>query len=421
MTDEPNRWTRSPLDEIYGTRLYLPSFGIGITRSAPSSVTIPARWSNPDLLNLDSGDAFSVSYLYADTGAVNADQDYMRLDSGYLRRVLLQILDREEYQEIVRHHDALKHLEPEPGLPEGQWPTLMDLRLVEDPDPRAQVRLSDLRLAKDLPPRALKRELKAVTGDLRLPITTDSVTRWKYDTLKKYKTPLKKPHEWSAREDEEERIRVIAVSFAAAAILLFLDLDMSRLEQAGRAELTKLILALHNIIRKLVEDLDRHTGHLRKLLQRSEGGRPPDPEVKYYTALVLHRMGHPDEQIALRIGITPPDPYGDSQDYNKNWKNKVRDAIERGREIEQTRFPRAAAVFARGCDERVRVKAIKTYREYLHRSGWSEAAQYLISVGTGDDLLDGISLDEEREVYRAYVQLGSCLENGIPLVPRSSS
>jgi len=68
VTDERSRWTRSPLQEIYGVELLLPSFGISVTRSDPSSVTIPAGSSKVDLWALDSGDAFSVSYLDAKRG-----------------------------------------------------------------------------------------------------------------------------------------------------------------------------------------------------------------------------------------------------------------------------------------------------------------------------------------------------------------
>lgn len=421
MTDELSRWTRSPLQEIYGVELLLRSFGISVTRSDPSSVAIPAGLSKADLWALDSGDAFSVSYLDAKRGATTASQDYMRLDPGYLRRVLLRILDGEEYQEIVRHNDAKLGPVFESELPEGQRPTLKDLRFAENPDPRAQVRITDLRLANDLTPVALRRELKTVLGNLQLPVTTDSVTRWKYETLKTHKTLLKKPHEWSASEDKVESIRVIAVSFTAAALLLFFDLDMGRLAQAKHADLAKLVETLLKMIQVLIEDFDRHTGKLLKLLERSEGGRPPHPAAKHYTALVLYRMGRPRRQIADRIGITsPPSAYDEARDYNKNWNNQLSAVIERGFEIEKEKFPRAAAVFARTNDERVRAKALETYHSYLDRAGWSEAAQYLASVDIGDDLLGSMPVDESQEIYGAYVQLGSCLEKGIDPIPPSS-
>jgi hypothetical protein len=398
--------------------LLLPSFGISVTRSDPSSVTIPAGSSKVDLWALDSGDAFSVSYLDAKRGATTASQDYMRLDPGYLRRVLLRILDGEEYQEIVRHNDAKLGPVLESELPEGQRPTLKDLRFAENPDRRAQVRITDLRLAKDLKPVALRRELKMVLDDLQLPVTTDNVTRWKYETLKKHKTLLKKPHEWSASEHKEESIRVMAVSFTAAVLLLFFDLDMRRLAQAKHVDLAKLVETLLKMIQILIEDFDRHTDKLLKLLERSEGGRPPHPAVKHYTALVLYRMGRPLWQIADRIGITrPPHAYEEVRDYNKNWSNQLRVVIERGVEIEKEKFPRAAAVFARTNDESVRAKALETYHNYLDRADWSEAAQYIASVDTGDDLLGSMPVDESQEIYGAYVLLGSCLEKGIDPIP----
>ena len=421
MTDELGRWTRTPLEEIYGVELHLPSFGIGVTPSNLSSGTIPAGGGILDLGRLDSGDAFSASYLLA-AGSTAPDQAYMRLDLGYLRRVLLRILDGEEYQEVVQHHTAQKRLELKSELPKGKWPTLKDVRWVEDPDPRAQVRITDLRLAKDLNPVALRRELKMVLDDLQLPVTTDNVTRWKYETLMKHKTLLKKPHDWSASEAKEERIRVMAVSFAAAALLLSFDLDMRRLAQAKHADLAKLVETLLKMIQVLIEDFDRHAGELLKLLERSEGGHPPHPAVKHYTALVLYRMGRELKQIADRIGITPPpSAFEEARNYNKNWKNQVHSFIERGVEIEKEIFPRAAAVFAHTNDEHVRAKALETYHDYLDQAGWSEAAQYLASVDIGDDLLGGMSVDESQEIYGAYVQLGSCLENGIDPIPSKLS
>jgi hypothetical protein len=422
VTDERSRWTRSPLQEIYGAKLRLPSFGISVTRSDPSSVAIPAGLSKVDLWALDSGDAFSVSYLDAKRGATTASQDYMRLDPGYLRRVLLRILEGEEYQEIVRHNDAKLGPVFESELPEGQRPTLKDLRFTENPDRRAQVRITDLRMAKDLKRMALRRELKMVLSDLRLPVTTDTVTQWKYETLKTHKTLLKKPSEWSASEEEEEGVRVMVVSFAAAALLLFLDLDMRRLAQAEHDDLAKLVENLLSLIQSLIEDFDKYTDKLLKLMERSEGGRPPHPEAKFNTALVLYRMGRPLREIAYRVGITPPTPWDKGvQSYNKNWKNQLYAAIARGISIEEERFPRATAVFARRNDEGVRAKALETYHNYLYRAAWLEASQYLVSVDIGDDLLDGMPMDESQEEYGAYVQLGSCLENGIDPVPRSST
>jgi hypothetical protein len=384
-------------------------------------VAIPAGSGNPDLPKLDSGDAFSASYAYTGAGSTSADQAYMRLDPGFLRRVLLQVLDREEYPDVVRHHNARQRLELKSELPKGKWPTLKDVRWVEDPDPRAQVRITDLRLANDLTPVALRRELRTLIGDLQLPVTTDSVTRWKYETLKKHKILLKKPHEWSTSEDREERVRIMVVSFSAAALLLLFDLDMRRLGHATHNELSKLIEALRKMIEELMKDFNRHVEKLRKLLEASKGGQPRRPELKYYTALLLYRMGRPLKQIARRVGITPPpDEHEEPRKYNKNWKNQLCKTIERGVEIEKAKFPRAAAVLARRNDESVRAKALKTYRDYLDQQSWAEAAQYLVSAGIGDDLLEGMPVDESQEIYRAYVQLGSCLENKRDPIPLRS-
>jgi hypothetical protein len=54
----------------------------------------------------------------------------MGLDPGYVRRVLLRVLDGEEYQGILDHYNARTRLEVKPGVPEGKRPTLLNLRKV---------------------------------------------------------------------------------------------------------------------------------------------------------------------------------------------------------------------------------------------------------------------------------------------------
>ncbi len=409
MPGKQSKWNRSPDDPVYGGKLLLPSFGIYVTRSDPYVIALPKGSGTDDMVRLDSGDAFSVSYLYAQSHVSTADQDFLRLDPGYLKRILLRVLDGEEYQEIVDHHHALIRWDVRTGFPEGQKPTIMDYEFVRDPNPTAQVRVTDLRLAKDLTTLVLKRELKPLLRRLELPVTTAGVTRWKYETLKEHKAPLKELHELTEEERSEETKRVMAVSFAAAALLLLHDLDMRRLEEAGHDDLAKHVGFLAGLTKSAIEDLDKFADQLLGLLaNQGGGGRPPDPGVKHYTALALYRMGRPLKEVAVRIGTQTPLP--------KNWRNKTCEAIRHGVKVEKEKFPRAAAVLARKDDEKIKAKAIEIYHEYLDAAPWEEAAHYL-EVDKGDDLLGGVPANEKAEVYRAYVQLGSCLENGIEPLP----
>jgi hypothetical protein len=90
-------------------------------------------------------------------------------------------------------------------------------------------------------------------------------------------------------EAAEESARVMAVSFAAAALLLLVDLDARKLREEGVDELAQRVKYLYDVIRKLSESLDVCTKELSKHLAGNPANRPPDPEAKHYTALVLYR------------------------------------------------------------------------------------------------------------------------------------
>jgi hypothetical protein len=77
-----------------------------------------------------------LTYLYEGEGTLPpVDHTFIPLSHGYLRRILLEILGREEYEDIERYHG------PREAAQE---------RRAKDADgepPKAQVRISDLRLA----------------------------------------------------------------------------------------------------------------------------------------------------------------------------------------------------------------------------------------------------------------------------------
>jgi hypothetical protein len=71
-----------------------------------------------------------------------ADQDYARLDTSYLRGLLLDIIGRDEYWERIHVRYRDPELQDRIGAPD-----------------RAVVRITDLRLALDLDPDKLKKSL----------------------------------------------------------------------------------------------------------------------------------------------------------------------------------------------------------------------------------------------------------------------
>ena len=340
-----------------------------------------------------------------------ATQEFRRLKPGYLKRVLLTILDREEYSSVINYHENRSRIESKSGVEVGS--NLDDLQIVRNDESVSQVRISDLRLAADLRPGDLKRELDSTLSSLPLPVSTDCVKRWKWETLSKYKTRMKNPSEWTESEAEEEERRVTAVSFAAAALLLLHDLDMVNLETATHKELKSYTIELQGIISTLIERLDASTDELDKLLRHRRGrrGRPADPEAKAYKALHLHRMGVKANKVAQRVGITPAHRVEGRWEGSKDWKKRLRDLLAKGVEIERDRFPAAAEVFDHEGEQTIQDMARRAYNLYLEER-FIEPPEY-IDVKPPDDLL----LDNKDPMRRAFIQLGACLEKDIPPFP----
>jgi len=253
VTRDKGKWTHTPADPYYSGKLLLPSFGIEVdgievTRSAPRSRVFLEGDRIEDLI-CDSGDAFSISYLGRQSEATTVDRRFMGLDQAYIRRVLLLVLDGEEYDDILLHYTAHYPKEYKPDVPNGKPLDLRDLRERKDPDPKAQVRITDLRLAKDLGRkdpgrRKLRSELKAEVSGLRLPLTTDDVLRWKWKTSLEHKrhrtlSEVMEREEWY----EEECLRIRAISFAAAALCLSVDLGLKIPEELSHDDLTEVILS----------------------------------------------------------------------------------------------------------------------------------------------------------------------------------
>jgi hypothetical protein len=415
VTKDKREWTHTPADPYYSGKLLLPSFGIEVdgievTRSAPRT---EVRLTGELLVDVkcDSGDAFSISYLDGKSDATTVDRRFIGLDEAYIRRVLLLILDGEEYEDIHFYHDAHTSWVVYPNLPSGGLDLRHPIR-EEDEDPKAQVRTTDLRLAKDLRRLDLEDELKAEISGLILPVTADDVRRWKWKTLRKPKrmrtvSEVKDKGEWY----EEECLRIRAISFAAAALCLSVDLGQENLEELSYDGLTEIILGWHTLISKLISALDRTVDGTSKLLsgrKGTKGGHPTDPELKSYAALFFYRMGHSPKHIARQIGL--------NEKVNVNWKSKLKKAIERGIEIEHEKFPLAAEVFARRDEKEIRESALAAYAKFddPYLRGPEDVS---VALEDGGDLI-GMPANDRVQVQNALIQLGCCIKWGRdPLSP----
>jgi hypothetical protein len=327
-------------------------------------------------------------------------------------------LDGEEYDDIHLYHGAHTSRVVFPALPSGGLDLRHSIREVDE-DPKAQVRITDLRLAKDLRRLDLEDELKAEISGLILPVTADDVLRWKWKTLRQPKgmrtvSEVKDKEEWY----EEECLRIRAISFAAAALCLSVDLGQENLEELSHDGLTEIILGWHTLISKLMSALDKAVGEASRLLSGRKGtigGRPPDPQLKFYTALVLYRMGHSPKDIATRMR---EDDTADEK-FNRNWKGDLTKATKKGIEIEQEKFPLAAEVFARRDEVEIRERALAAYDDYCDRYVLGPE-NVSAELEDGDDLL-GMPANEREQVQKAMIQLGSCIKRGLePLSPNLS-
>jgi hypothetical protein len=91
-------------------------------------------------------------------------------------------------------------------------------------------------------------------------------------------------------------------------------------------------------------------------------------------------------------------------------------SIQSGIEVEKEKFSLATAVFALRSDEKVQSKAIDVYHDYCCTINEALSTNHIEWMDEGDDFLN-IPTSEEEEIYRASVQLGSCLTKGIDLYP----
>ena len=415
LAEDPEFETRYPeahkvlVEPALGTKkefsgLPLPSFGIRVLRSDPKTYVRP--YPEPELgpVNMvpepgpqETEDAYSSTFSRKELGEPPVDQGFMPLGSGYLRGTLLAILSREEYWEriFVRHRD--------PDLLEGVVaPYYPDMLGGFETRYGSPIRLTDLRLAltlKQVKSEELRSKLKRILDSLEAPITARNVLWWKLQTI--YRSTELLEHEFGSRN-----LGVVATSFTAAALFLFLDYDMPGVRDAKPYRLAEQVQTLASAVIDLADALDNATNNLEALLANRAKGNQPRLDNHYLLALHLHRMGHRREYIAQRLGITP---YSSKTGKGtKDWKKRVSEKIDHGKQVEKTLFPRATEIFANRDNPYVQDKARLAYSSYK---------QYVVEERSGDIpwtwIGERIKVDVRRrrglEIASAYIQLGCYL------------
>jgi hypothetical protein len=404
----PERWGSTGRNMHVGIGgLPLPSFGVRVLRNEPRKA-IRAK---------DSGrpaDVYSVTSEFREMESPPTDQEFIPVDPGYLRGILLAIMSREEYSERVEplHRDH--------GLLQG---------LGELPD-ESPIRLTDLRLVSELGFEGLRRVLIPVLKSLEYPLVPDSVVRWKRQTLGDATREVERMTLELSREPTSQEIDraqrkldaittlAAAVSFAAAALLLFIDLDMPGVEDATPYQLGGQIELLAETIQTVSGDLEDATGKLAKIVAYRSRGRPPRLSGRdLYEALYSYRMGEDLKDIAPRLGVTP---YAYDHESlrgwgTKNWRPSVLKKLAAGVEWEREQYPQAAEIFAKRDNPNVQSKAMRAYQKYLVEQEGAAALYPWLEVG--DEIGVNAVTPQGLEMIRAYVQLGSCIERGIDPLP----
>lgn len=397
--------------------LHLPSFGIRVLKNDPQARVV-ARGFRGD-------DAFSVTHdRRVNQGNSRIERTLEPVHHGDLQGVLLAILAREEYAERI-----------EQSPPMGD-PDLFDGVSVPEESP---VRITDLRLATALRPGTLKDSLVPILEELEKPVTAQGVIRWKLaflggdfdgaDASGVAGDPPPRTGDANLRAEGErffakdallqrqfgdDATGTTAVSFAAAALLLFMDLGMPGATEATPYRLSEQIETLAEIVRKLTRDLKGATRKFASLTANRSAGRQPGLAGKDYLALRYYRMGQGSREIAEWLGINP---YSSKTGKGtRDWKEKVRLRLIAGKGIEDERYPRAAAVFANRENSRVWRKGRYAYRAYLvARARFGE--DVALDVVSRRIRTPSAQNGRGSEITAAYVQLGSCLIQGIPPQP----
>jgi hypothetical protein len=163
---------------------------------------------------------------------------------------------------------------------------------------------------------------------------------------------------------------------------------------------------------------------LERLLAFRDPNRPRRAGQELYDALVDYRMGKDPKRIAEDLGMNPykssPSEPGGEWGGTKEWKRRLEDRLERGAEIEEEKYPLAAAVFANRDKPRVQAKARRAYRGYVRElqinppDSDHDLAHW---AGAGDLIHVRATNPSGIEVVKAYVQLGSCLDRDLNPFP----
>ncbi len=373
--------------------LYLPSFDIYVLGNNPRPMSSIRPQPHEEV------DSWSYTYgQWVERSEVKRGVWPVRVQD--LQGILLAILSREEFNERivpVLREETIHHFE--------------DTR-VPRPLP---VRITDLRLAKILNTDKLQDELTPLLQRLERPVNAESVILWKQNLMRTGSEIYEAFLDECAKENPEasslDTLSWFTVTFATAALLLFVDLEMTDIKKAVPYRLAEQIASLAKTIHKLMKALEESAEELDALAANRAAGRQPRLGGEDYWSLRNYRMGISLEDLAKARGITP---YS-SQEVRgtRNWKARLKQALARGKEIEEKEYPRATAIFAKQDNPHIQDKAQKAYRFY-RENGYSFRSYIDYAELAREIRVGAVYTMRGHEIASAYLQLGSCIEQGIP-------
>ncbi len=401
LCDQPEASSGLPLPS-FDARVLAPPTGVRVLRNDPQASILPAGWFQTWKSSQDSGDAFSLTVERRSQEDKEADQSFSPLEIGHMRGVLLAIMSREEYAERIAtdlHNEAVRE-----GL---RAPA------------QSQVRLTDLRLATApwlQNQGCIEKSLRPLLASLGNPVTPQRIVGWKTDLLRREGGA-------GGEGSDEADAKIARVSFAAAALTLFVDLGMPGIEDAHHSTLARQVANLAGILQKVSKSLNANANKLEKLVSYRDPNRPATPDQKVYDALVEYRMGAEPKLVAEHLGLKPYKSSPSKQGANdeggtRDWKNKLAERLERGAEVERRKYPLVSAVFENRHKPRITHKALLAYGGYLKgKELSSDESDESLWAWAGDKVNVDASTAWGRQVVKAYVQLGSCLERRLDPFP----
>jgi hypothetical protein len=279
-------------------------------------------------------------------------------------------------------------------------------------EPGVEQPMQFARYLKKMPPDEMPEDAAEYVEEIRKLYREDG--RYRSFPIRPLTSPLRTRTDLLTRQFGDVETGIAAVSFAAAALWLLLDLDTPHVERASSYRLAEQVESLASVVRKLQRRLRRSTEDLARLTANRSSGARSELPGNNLMALQYYRLGRFDLRHAAEwLEITP---YSSKTGRGtRDWKARVRQRLEEGKDFEEEHYPRAAAIFANRDHPDVRRKARRAYRGYRYEVSRGGSCSFSL-LGYWAQV-SAPETKRGKEIRFAYLQLGSCILQRIPPIP----